>query len=396
MEAALDLSVISPKSQKAADFFRDLVSEILPDLLGHVEGVSNQDRADRVKQALQNISRTYRCKLGNTDTWSRSEWDNAANRCAYVFLYYMHHCHMVYVALQPLLEKSLSHVVQRWRQMKYLQVCCIGGGPGPDLVGLTKFLRDTDVVPVGMLKCSVIDAFPSWKTTWDAIREKLPDPFPVNYFRCDLVRDTAIEPDVLDIIRRVDLVTLVKCFSAVAAFMRDDPRRSSVFQAILRELKPGAVVLYIDNEKNQETWQCFSEITRMAGLDVLHEWHGKPVIPSGEDSAIIQNYSSALELRPMQSCVVSVVLLRKNRPTLSLVRTTDPNKPAVVTHPGVPSRNPYLETRLFNQPDTNAMHVNGHLQVEWPYRKLSKQQQQSTGIYAGGDNIIVNGLPSQK
>ncbi|XP_022099010.1 uncharacterized protein LOC110983773 isoform X2 [Acanthaster planci] len=266
MDVVLDLSVLSLQSQKAADFFRDLVSDILPDLLEHVEGQSNQDRADMVKKALQNISKTYRCNLGDTDPWSRSEWDSAANRCAYVFLYYVQHCYMVYVALHPLVGKALSYIIQRWRQMKYLQVCCIGGGPAPDLVGLTKFLRDTGVIPVATLRCSVIDAFPSWKTTWDAIWEKLPDPFPVNYFRCDLVKDTTIEREVLDIVRRAELVTLVKCLSAVAALMRDDPRRSSLLQAILQELKPGAVVLHIDSEKNQETWECFREITHTAGL----------------------------------------------------------------------------------------------------------------------------------
>ena len=363
---ALDLSILSTESQKAADFFRDLVSDVLPALLSHVEGQSNQDRAERVKQALQNISKTYRCKLGDTDPWSRSEWDDATNRCAYVFLYYMQNCHMVYIALHPLLQKDFSGIVQRWRQMNHLRVCCVGGGPAPDLVGMIKFFSDYNLIPIAMLQCSILDAFPSWKTSWDAILQKLPEPFPVDYFRCDLVRDNTIENNVLDVVRRAEIVTLVKSFSAVFAFMRDDPRKSVLLQAVLRELKPGAVVIYIDNENKKETWESFSKFAHNAGLDVLFEWHGKPAIPTGVDSPIILNCSSALELCPMQSCIVSVVLFRKNRPTLSLLQTTDPNGPAVVSYPKLPRHSLYLGTCLRSLPE---VHENGKIQVEWPYRK---------------------------
>ncbi|XP_071786394.1 uncharacterized protein [Asterias amurensis] len=367
-EEAIDLSVLSPESQNAGDFFRDLVSEVLPELLSHVEGQSNQDKAHRVKFALQMISKAYRCKLGDTDPWSRSEWDDSANRCAYVFLYYMQHCHMMYMALQPLLQPSLSGIIQRWRQMNHLRVCCIGGGPAPELVGLMKFFIDTNLIPIAMLKCSILDAFPSWKAAWKEIHNKLPEPFPVEYFRCDLVRDSTIDSFVLDAIRKAEILTLVKSFSAVFAFMRDDPEKSVLFQAILRELKPGAVVIYIDNEKNKETWGCFSKYAKNAGLDMLYEWHGNPALPTGEDSVIIQNYSTALELRPMKSCAVSVVLLRKTRPTLSLLETTEINGPAVAHYPGK-SRHWYLDANSPCRPF--EAHKMGKLQVEWPHHKAN-------------------------
>ncbi|XP_038063053.1 uncharacterized protein LOC119733755 [Patiria miniata] len=303
------------KHERAGEFFRSVLTDVLDDLLDQVPSyqvpryLSAEFKSDEVKQSLRSISQVY--KKGLSSPYIRSDWDDAANRCAYVFLYLMHHCNIVFSSLQS----NLSEISADWRYKYNLKVCSIGGGPGSDLLGLTTFLRLNQMFP-SALRCLVLDLYPNWKETWDRIHTCIPGDFKVAYQKCDVVRDTTVSTEVRDFIREADMLTLVKSFSAMSAFFRASYQSGGDFlRKILRELKPGCFVLYIDNNNDGDN-QFRREFALRVGLEVVYESRGIKTVPSGAYSPTIRKYCRLLDFSPMRSCDVNIQLFRKKYPAI--------------------------------------------------------------------------------
>ena len=305
----------SEEVREAADYFRCVLTDVLDELLEQV-GYSYDmtSKYDQVKNSLRSITTLYKRGLSRPTSIFRSDWDDPANRCAYVFVYFMQHCHLVNFSLQ----QNLPEISRSWHNKNNLRVCSIGGGPGSDLVGLTRFLQDTDLFPPS-LQCHVLDLFPNWKDTWDTIYNQLPETFQVSYHKCDLVETKKLRSGVLDFIREADIVTLIKSFSAVAAFFRNDQTQGSRLRSILRELKRGCFVLYIDNEYRDDGF--LEKFALPAGLEIMFECCGKQSLPYGQYSNTIKNYCQNLDFSPMRSCDVNIRLFRKTGPVQSKVQS---------------------------------------------------------------------------
>ncbi|XP_022079671.1 uncharacterized protein LOC110973287 [Acanthaster planci] len=287
-----------------ADLFRQILTEVLDDLMDQVSGPS---RTEKVKHSLRNISRMYKGGLSRASSQYRPDWSDSANRCAYVFLYLMQHCHLVYSSLQ----RESNDIIAAWRNMSNMKVCSIGGGPGSDLVGVTTFLREYGIFPPS-LECLVLDLYPNWKDTWDTIHQCIPEHFRVKYERCDVVTDVGLASNAHQFIQQADLITLVKFFSAVSAFFRTDQGRSrgNFLRSILREIKPGCLVLYIDNVHDSDT-QFEREFASRVGLEKVSQFRGRPTLPFDQYSLTVENYCRVLDFKPMRSCNVIIQLYKK-------------------------------------------------------------------------------------
>ncbi|XP_033631582.1 uncharacterized protein LOC117293389 [Asterias rubens] len=295
----------TPESKKAAGYFRSLLTKTLGALLIKVK---NQQPHQQVTNSLRSISATYRSKLGLADAASRPDWDDPANRCAYVFLYFMKHSHLVFLSLQPLQRES--YFTQWSTNGKDLRICSLGGGPGSELVGMAAFLRENDLCSVSRLKCTVLELFPSWKETWDSIHEHVPELPAVEYIECDLVHHSELQAPVVDAVKNADIVTMVKTFSTISAFIREDGRAQRM-QTIFREMKKGALLLFIDNENASKSWEFLNSFILTAGMTTLYNWSGKTVMPSKKYSATIKKFSSKVDFKPMRFCKIRAVLLQK-------------------------------------------------------------------------------------
>ncbi|XP_038055907.1 uncharacterized protein LOC119727901 [Patiria miniata] len=288
--------------ESPADFYRHVLTEVLDDLMDQVGGLT---KIEKVKKALRKISQMYKGGLSNASSQCRSDWSDPANRCAYVFLYLMQHCHLVFSSLQ-----YTSKILNSWQNKSNLKICSIGGGPGSDLVGLTTFLRKKGIFPP-LLECLVLDLYPNWKDTWDMIYKRIPERFGVQYKRCDIVRDTALTSiSTRRFIRDADMLTMVKFFSTVSAFFRDEPGCGDLLRSFLHELKPGCFVLFIDNQHNSDT-QFEQDFASPIGLGKVFEFRGKSTLPFGQYSSTVKRYCRDLNYKPMSSCEVLIQLYKK-------------------------------------------------------------------------------------
>ena len=254
-------------------------------------------------------------KQGLGDTGTRPYWSDTGYRCAYVYRFFTIHCYLVYRSLQLSLVYSGYLIWESWRWYPVLRVCCIGGGPGSDVVGLTKFLRDYSLLQESHIEGTIIDLYREWENSWNTITEANPNEFPhrVMYLRGNILwTDSQLSPDGLFAIRSAHIITVVKFFSTVAAFIRKDTSHGNLLREIFHEMKPGALVLYIDNLYSNQHVQ-FQNIAYSGGVrELLFEWHGEMILPDFEQSASTSRISKATDwFKPLKRCTVSIMLLRK-------------------------------------------------------------------------------------
>ncbi|XP_071787485.1 uncharacterized protein [Asterias amurensis] len=306
----------TPETEEAANYFRRVLANALNPLLEQVEYQDRESKLDDVKQSLRNITKLYKTALNQTTPSSRSDWNDAGNRCAYVFVYFMQHCYLVHYSLQQI----QADISKNWQNKSSLNVCSIGGGPGSDLVGLTRFLTDAALFP-SSLTCVVLDLYPNWKHTWGSIYDQLHETFDVTYRKCDLVNTAALQDDILRFVGKAHLLTFVKSFSAVASFLRQDQRRGDRLRAILRALKGGTYVLYIDNTHWDKSF--LNNFALPAGLEVVFDLCGKQTLPFGQQLPTIREFSHYLDFRPMRTCDVTIWILYKNKSVRSNVQSTE-------------------------------------------------------------------------
>ena len=240
-----------------------LIGEALPELLDRVRSYNDEHRWSQVRKSLRLISDVYKTQMHDNEI--RIDWRFPVFQCAYVFLYFVKHSHLVYEAM----SYNHHHFEPVWRQLRDIQVCSIGGGPGSDIAGVIAFLEGTTFGVA--LQCSVLDLYPQWEYSWNAIFRNLPSRLSridVGYHRFNLLDINSLTVDNLHRINTADLITFVKSFSTVST---ESSVYCRVLPLIMKVIKQGGFVLFIDNSAADSHNKIFMRIALECGLRVLHE-----------------------------------------------------------------------------------------------------------------------------
>ena len=287
--------------------FFEIMGNSLPALIGEIPNPTRNVTLSfqQIRKALRDISLVYQTKLGRYDV--RTNWKDPANRCAYVFLYFSKHSHLVYKAL--LVNRMFFDM--SWLMRREIKVCSIGGGPGSDIAGVIAFLNRLNYEPT--LQCSVLDLFPEWQLTWQDIKAQMPPSnvgrLDVQYRQFDMTKGPPFARDISNLLRNADLVTFVKSFSTVSV---ESSVHTIVLPSIMKALQPGAFILFIDNSVNQVANASFKIIAQKAGFNVLYQFdHNiKLTLPA---TGLVLGFSSGecFDYRPLRSCSVIIYLLQK-------------------------------------------------------------------------------------
>ena len=296
------------RTERAAKYFDYVVGNYFSLILAS----GKTKVVDSLRSRFDSISMIYRQRLGTTD--SRPDWSNGDNRRSYVYRFFAMHCYIVYRSLQLSLA-DFTFLAKSCTGKSSFHVCCIGGGPGSDLVGLTKFLRDKELFPVDRLECSIFDLYQQWESDWVQMARANPGEFPsqLTYFPVDIThKQRPLSKKGLRKIQAADIITVVKVFSSVAAFVRKDAAHGRLLREIFQEMKPGALVLYIDN-RNGDKHNEFQTMAHYGGVrEVLFKWQGEMGMPSVEKhSTSIRHIAQKTGFRPLQRCNVTIMILRK-------------------------------------------------------------------------------------
>lgn len=187
---------------------------------------NNQIYESQIRLGIKDMSDTYR-----PDRYSLykriadrliTNFNIPAFRCAYLHKFAPLHTYIVLDVMTDLLIKDVVLFKDIFNAEKGFKLCCLGGGPGSDAVGVMAALHA--VLTGFRLSVTIIDSMDQWKDTFVQVIEHLRDAgFGIkwnfnstdfNYIGADLLLDSMMTDSVKEAISSASLVTMVKFISA--------------------------------------------------------------------------------------------------------------------------------------------------------------------------------------
>ncbi|KAF8796476.1 uncharacterized protein LOC129981110 [Argiope bruennichi] len=175
------------------------------------------------------------------------------NRCAYLYKYAAIHTGLVFKYFTEMLDLTSAKAVLDFK--KDIKICCLGGGPGTDIVGICKALAAFPSFYKKVTQVTVLDLCGGWRNSFKHIISRLRhgkvEGVPVSFinssdFKADLMAVNLLEPlpaSIVKVISNADIICMVKFVSAIIG------KQESVnaLKVIGNHMKLGASVLFIDN-----------------------------------------------------------------------------------------------------------------------------------------------------
>jgi hypothetical protein len=217
------------------------------------EDIETTDRDSKITERLQELSDTY----GNVLATGGPSYDDNLTRFAYVFKYATAHADYLntIIGRSPELCEALTK--------KRVDISCIGGGPGSDVLGFLKFLLSQNEKP--QVTYFILDKEPAWGETWadlDAIvSEELKTSR--NYFPLDVT-----EPESYEKLKRPfksDIFTMLYFLSEIYKYRK---KVTTFLEVFFERMKEGALLVVLDfHDTSLESWidQCAED----GGLETL-------------------------------------------------------------------------------------------------------------------------------
>lgn len=256
-----------------------VVKQVLDVLYGHIPG-GEREKDELIRQALDQLKISYKavherpqvnygwdsdpfdpfCEdepLYPFDIESKAvDYSSPVTRFAYVYKYMASHAEMVYQCIYS------NNFLSRLFCKDELKVCCIGCGPGSDLLGILKF---REVYSINKrLSALLYDGEVSWSEELNVILQKanisLQEPFDVYHLDMGKTNLTQYEK----VFSITDLFTVV--YFASEAFANKQ-KASLFFDRLITSMKSGAMILFIDNGEPPDFYAWFDSLIDCRGLE---------------------------------------------------------------------------------------------------------------------------------
>lgn len=116
---------------------------------------------------LQNMSREWRS--GETPTIA---YGDPLCRFAYLYCHTAANANICEIFIRDCAALR-QHILNRMQEIGELRICAFGGGPGTELLALTKFLKrqhdEGNLQGYGDLNFTLLDNIPEWAESWNAL-----------------------------------------------------------------------------------------------------------------------------------------------------------------------------------------------------------------------------------
>lgn len=216
-----------------------LIKLVLDDAYEAIDAPNDATKDAQIKAEIDNLSVEY----GNLikKTCAPIDYSNAVKRFAYIYKYTVAHADYIMQLIKETTE--LRELLDR----KSIEVACLGGGPGSDLLGILKYLIVTGAKDLN-LKCYIFDKERSWGDSWSDVASVLKAPFQLYpVFQQMDVTDATTWSSYQKFLR-ADLFTLSYFLSEV---WKIKDAAEPFFDHCLSKMEPGSMILFIDNNDSR-------------------------------------------------------------------------------------------------------------------------------------------------
>lgn len=274
------------------------LSSVLDETWDKLPG-SDADRSAAVATKAEYLSIHYG-KLHRSTT--PVDYADPATRYAYVQRYVASHANLVYQIVKA--TPSLKELFEKDK----VKVTCVGGGPGSDLLGILKYVETARRDNIS-LKFWLYDAERSWADSWSDVDEKLEMKISTYFVPFDVTQRATWNADRKYL--ESDLFTMIY-FASEIHRCRADAR--PFFENLFDSGRPGALVLYIDNNA-KVFFDWFDEVAEEHGMEVVvKEDDRRLVIPPDEEKSDLGVHFARIPGSPKLQANVAIRVLRKPNP----------------------------------------------------------------------------------
>lgn len=248
----------------------ELLKRVLDDAYAEIPG-TEKNKDEQIATELGRLSDLYK----DLRQYKDIDYSKAVTRFAYVYSYVTCHANLVYQLT------SRSKLLRDLFKSERVQVACIGGGPGSDLIGLLKFLeeRRSEIT----LSCMIYDRETAWGETWAGLLEEVDSG--VNVLPAFMPFDVVKENTWTKFRKYLssDLFTMIYFMSEVYG-LKDNA--DAYFAHLMGYAKPGALFLFVDNRRSglgRAFSEWFDELAGKYGLELLEVDEGSIGLPYDEE-----------------------------------------------------------------------------------------------------------------
>jgi SAM-dependent methyltransferase len=216
-----------------------LIKLVLDDAYTAINAPNDAKKDALIKEELTNLSAEYG-KLASKDS-SSIDYSDAVKRFAYIYKYTVAHADYIMQIIKG--NKDLRELLEK----KSIEVACLGGGPGSDLLGILKYLIRKQAQGLS-LKCYIFDKERAWGDSWSDVASSLSPPFQIYpVFQQMDVTDSKTWASYQKFLR-ADLFTLSYFLSEV---WKIKDTAEPFFDHCLSQMKSGSMILFVDNNDSR-------------------------------------------------------------------------------------------------------------------------------------------------
>lgn len=263
------------------DVLRDVIQASLYSL--------TNEETSRLGQAIGALEYLYNRLEENDPADQRPDFDDPVVRVAYLYKYVAFNAAVLaeVFSLVPDLVKPLF-------AQPDLTVVCLGGGPGSEIIGLSKYL--TQQKPAGFQHLSVIlvDRCGGWSNDWLRVTSRGIADGPWRITSAYASPTDVCQASSQRLVRSFSGARLYTSLYFLSELLNDKDRAAPFLATTFAKADPGSVFFFLDNRRNVQYEWVFPLLTD-AGWNVAKHWTGEWVLDSDEEKQTLANFKPLMK-----------------------------------------------------------------------------------------------------
>lgn len=269
----------------------------------------------------RNVSPKMACQLAGAYLRNMSqEWRSGESPtiayddplCRFAYLY----CHTaanaaIFELFLRRHQPTADYLLQKLNEAEELRICAFGGGPGTELLALTKFLtaRSGQLTGHGDVNFTLIDNTPEWAESWNALHQAIKANFTAQFGPrrgWPFTVSKMFQP--FDMTRVEQFANLPQLFTqdvyvmnyVVSEIFDEYQSLAAVAQTMVQNAPVGARFLIVDRNQNQVVANC-RYLLQQAGLVEEHFLESSTNMDGDEQASDLDPYKSHVTWDPRVS-----------------------------------------------------------------------------------------------
>jgi hypothetical protein len=259
------------------------------------EEILGNDRDKKIAECLAGLSKRY----GNVLAEGGPSYEDNLTRFAYVFGYATAHSDYLSTIIDnsKLLRAALA--------ADQIEISCIGGGPGSDVLGFSKFLLRQQKKP--QLTYFILDKESAWGETWADLDAIISSELKTSrtYLPLDVTQQDSYKKYARPF--KADVFTMLYFLSEIYKFK---DKVTPFLQTCFDRMKNGALLVVLDfDDSRLRDW--IDEYAKNGGLVTEVGKSMRMTMDPSEEKAALKKYADKFERAPKLQADVFIRIFRK-------------------------------------------------------------------------------------